>query len=580
MVMIMNLSEQLNYYSKTIGFSFKELSEASGISTGTISNYRAGKQIPKMNNPKLSMLAKAIVELGRRNGLTFDYDSVLLELQKSVSGNIEVSFDIYISNLNKLLKTLNISNIELARRLNYDPSQISRFLSGERLPSDIGKFSSQIASFIANNYSDNCYCSLLQELFDCGEEETDSPTKIHKKIIEWLGSNTDTTEKNPINSFLDNLDKFDLNDFIGAINFNNIKISSVPFEIPTTNYYHGLEKFKQAEFDFMKAAALSRSKADIIMYSDMPIAEMARDEDFAKKYMYGMAILLKKNLHISFIHDVHRSFEEMLLGLEGNIPMYMTGQISPYYFSEPQSRVFSHLLKVSGTAAMCGFAVTGDHKDGLYLVTKNKTKVQKYRTAAEMMLKSARPLMDIYRGNLKAKFTDHLRSLWKVGSRRMIFSSLPIFTISEELLLKILHRANISDEGTNEILSFRADYRTAMTELLKKYSISVEISSLSKEKFDKSKVSLELSQLFYDNSIAYNYEEYTEHLQQTFDFAESFDNCTVKVENEPTFKNISFSIIENKCVIVSKANYPAIHFIIHHPKMVRAFENFVPPIKG
>ena len=269
----------------------------------------------------------------------------------------------------------------------------------------------------------------------------------------------------------------------------------------------------------MKASALSKSRADVIMYSDMPIAEMARDENFAKKYMYGMAILLKKNLHISFIHDVHRSFEEMLLGLEGNIPMYMTGQISPYYFPEPQSRVFSHLLKVSGTAAMCGFAVTGDHKDGLYLVTKNKTEVQKYRTAAEMMLKSARPLMDIYRGDRKAKFADHLHSMWKAGSRRMIFSSLPIFTISEELLLKILHRANISDESTNEILSFRADYHTAMTELLKKYSISVEISSLSKEKFDESRVSLELSQLFYDNSIAYNYDEYTEHLQQTFDFA-------------------------------------------------------------
>ena len=128
-------------------------------------------------------------------------------------------------------------------------------------------------------------------------------------------------------------------------------------------------------------------------------------------------------------------------------------------------------------------------------------------------------------------------------------------------------------------MSFRSEYRTAMTELLKKYSISIEIGSLSKEMFDKSKLSLELSQLFYDNTIAYNYEEYTEHLQQTFDFADSFDNCIVKVENEPTFKNISFSIIEDKCVMVSKANDPAIHFVIHHPKMIRAFESFVPPIK-
>lgn len=30
--------------------------------------------------------------------------------------------------------------------------------------------------------------------------------------------------------------------------------------------------------------------------------------------------------------------------------------------------------------------------------------------------------------------------------------------------------------------------------------------------------------------------------------------------------------------MISKANSPSIHFVIHHPKLRNAIENFIPPI--
>ncbi len=44
----------------------------------------------------------------------------------------------------------------------------------------------------------------------------------------------------------------------------------------------------------------------------------------------------------------------MMLGLESWIPMYMTGQIEPYYLKNVQNNAFLHLLKVSGAAALSG----------------------------------------------------------------------------------------------------------------------------------------------------------------------------------------------------------------------------------
>ena len=105
------------------------------------------------------------------------------------------------------------------------------------------------------------------------------------------------------------------------------------------------------------------------MYSDMPITEMAKDPDFPKKWMFGMALLLKKGLHLDQIHHLDRSFEEMMLGLESWIPMYMTGQISPYYLKSDPGNVFHHFLKVSGAAVLSGEAISGHHSEGRYYLS-------------------------------------------------------------------------------------------------------------------------------------------------------------------------------------------------------------------
>ena len=120
----------------------------------------------------------------------------------------------------------------------------------------------------------------------------------------------------------------------------------MPFQIATSKTYFGLKEMMNSELDFLKATVLSKSMEPVTMYSDMPMKEMAKDAEFPKKWMFGMAMMLKKGLHLNQIHNLDRSFEDMMLGLESWIPMYMTGQISPYYLKNVQNNVFLHFLKV------------------------------------------------------------------------------------------------------------------------------------------------------------------------------------------------------------------------------------------
>ena len=64
------------------------------------------------------------------------------------------------------------------------------------------------------------------------------------------------------------------------------------------------------------------------------------------------------------------------------------------------------------------------------------------------------------------------------------------------------------------------------------------------------------------------------HLSSTLKFKNK--NYKVIKNSKSTFKNISITILENNYVIISKNSSPTIHFVIRHPKLVNAINNFNP----
>ena len=101
---------------------------------------------------------------------------------------------------------------------------------------------------------------------------------------------------------------------------------------------------------------------------------------------------------------------------------------------------------------------------------------------------------------------------------------------------------------------------------------------LTQEEFSKFPPVMSLSSLFYEKDLAYTYEDYTEHLRQTKEFAESHPNYTVKLTNKNAFRNIQIVIHEGEWVMVSKGKSPVIHFVIRHPKLRNAIENMIVPV--
>lgn len=463
-----------------------------------------------------------------------------------------------LKNFNTLISVLNINITKLSRYTNYDTSTIFRFRNGSRQPSEPTKFAAAIAGYISREMDSAEERFVLAELVGCSQEELSDSSKRFDKIQNWL-LNGKSTRTDSISKFLTKLDEFDLNEYIKAIRFDELKVPSLPFQLPTSKTYFGLNEMMESDLDFLKATVLSKSMEPVIMYSDMPMSEMAKDSEFPKKWMFGMAMMLKKGLHLNQIHNLDRSFEDMMLGLESWIPMYMTGQISPYYLKNVQNNVFLHLLKVSGTAALSGEAISGYHSEGKYYLTKSKDEVTYYKKRAQALLSSAHPLMDIYReenaGALNAFLIGDART---EGKRRSILSSLPIYTMDKDYLEQFMAKRTLSEAERESILSYADSQRQMIEETLKTETVEDEIPQITPEEFDRYPICLSLSGMFCEKEIFYTYEEYEEHLNQTKMFAETHPNYFLNQTSAHTFRNLQIYIHEGKW---ASANHSKVPFI-------------------
>lgn len=574
----MNFKEVLNKYLKELNCSSKKLSNESGLSESVISRYRSGERTPLKNSEQLNKLTKALFNIAKDNGKNkYTFDKIESDFNSTLASD-DFDYTTFSNNLNTLITSLNINTHEMSKYIVFDASHISRIRYGKAKPSNPVEFSNKICSYILNRYKNPDDINNLMMIIGCKKSDL-SNEKIYSTLFNWLTSEI-VPVKNQISDFLHHLDSFNLDDYIKVIKFDELKVPSIPFYKAKTKHYYGIEEMKQGELNFFKGTVLSKSKEDIFMCSDMPMEDMAKDIDFGKKWMFAIAMCLKKGHHLNIIHNLDRPFNEMMLGLESWIPIYMTGQISPYYLSNLKNNIYNHLNYVSAAAALSGECINGFHNKGMYYLTTNKNEIEYYKEKSDLLLKKAKPLMEIYRESNIKEYHLFLKKDENIEcDRTRYISSLPLFTISDEVLIKILKRNKLTKEEINKIIKYKNNEFKYMNSILKKNKVFDYIYVIKEDEFISDTPSLLLNNLFIDKTINYTYKEYIEHLKLTNEYAKNNKNYNVLTEEDKTFKNITITILKNNHVIISKNSNPTIHFVIRHPKLVAAIESFNPLVK-
>ena len=573
----MTFNEQLNKYMEQFDCSSQDLVTASGLSSSVISRYRNGDRTPNVKSNQLEQLTVGLYKICCDKNIKKEQSEIYNTLANSLN-DILISSEQLSKNFNEIISALNISVADLARSICYDASFLSKIRAGNRKPSKSKDFVEAVCAFVVSKYSSQSNKQTISLLIDCNVEDLKNQSDYLFHLVNWFSSNT-SIEENSISNFLKNLDEFDLGQYIKAIHFDELKVPFVPFYKSSSKNYYGIEEMKKGELDFFKATVFSKSEEPVFMCSDMPMEDMAKDVDFGKKWMFAIAMTLKKGLHLNIIHNLDRPFNEMMLGLESWVPIYMTGQVSPYFLKGTSNSIYRHLNYVSGSVALTGECINGYHNKGKYYLTSSKSEVAYYKEKAKHILTKSTSLMDIYRAESKNAFSVFLSLNATINMpRRRIVSSLPIHTISETLLLKILKRNNISADDTKNILDAVNTQKQLTKTILKHNILEDEIAIFSKEDFEKLPPILSLADSFYEGKIYYDYNEYLEHLDLTKKYEKKVANYKLTTNNYQTFRNIQILFCGKEWVMISKISSPSIHFVIHHPKLRDAIENFIPPV--
>lgn len=184
----MTFHDKLNDYILQARCSSKELALASGLSEGTISRYRKGYRVPNVRGAHFAGLTKGLYELLSKRDPGVSREEVTESLKKLIDKGYGIDYDTFIEKLKQLLRSFEISNNELGRRLNYDPSYISRILSGQRRPADIRKFTANVAHYIAHQKADELEPSVICKGLGCDDQVVNDPDRLQEEVEKWLSS--------------------------------------------------------------------------------------------------------------------------------------------------------------------------------------------------------------------------------------------------------------------------------------------------------------------------------------------------------------------------------------------------------
>ena len=388
----------LNQYIEETGCTARELAAKSGLSDSALSRYRSGQRVPSAGSEELERLLKA---------LTADADPEQAEaMRTSLLGALpsrDVDRAAFSARFSALIDGLGISRSRLSAHVGYDPSFLSRVASGDRAPSDFYGFSAQVGSYIAVLCEDPAAREKAAAFLGLDEDVLKDPHRIEHAVGTWLTENTSqdgedraSRERAAVENFLRRLDEFQLESYMRRIHFDKIKVPTNPVRATGSKHYFGSEGMKKAEIDYLKRTVFSASRSDIWMYSNLPMEKLAEDQAFTKKYMIGLAMAVKKGLHLNVIHDLDRPFEEMMMGLEGWLPLYMTGLIRPYYLRRPQDPSFRHLIRYAGVCALSGDCPGSDLESAVFFLTSRPSELPAMKRRKDAFFEQALPLMEIF----------------------------------------------------------------------------------------------------------------------------------------------------------------------------------------
>ena len=173
--------------------------------------------------------------------------------------------------------------------------------------------------------------------------------------------------------------------------------------------------------------------------------------DFLETWKKMFAQCLKQGSKVIMIHNTFRDLDELFNSIIQWLPIYMTGQIEPYYYPKKRDGIYHRTLFVaSDLAAIKSDVLAHNPEDMLNSFVQDKRAVQALETEFDRYLEICERLMDIVYKNFGRNYQRLYRKLIQGQGKIYYRASAPsLHTLPEHLVPKL--KLSYPDEPVMEI---------------------------------------------------------------------------------------------------------------------------------
>lgn len=583
----MGFAEEFGRCIDELGCCAVDLSDLTGLSRSTISRYRNGSRLP--SEESIPQLAEALVRASAVSaGISLadtsappGLDVALIEdisrrLSQSLrSDQPEYDYELFRERMNALIDALGITLSDLSNALNHDPSHLSRIRTGRRRPGDPRVLATGLAGYISRTYTSEADLRTIEQAISfrsvpasCAPDFPGAGLEI--ALFNWLMEGQREASRDIV-SFARTLDEFSPADYTWRRILSSIALPAAPFRIPPQRDYLGERELREGELDFLMATLMARNAREMLIYSDFPIETSLADKSFMRRWVSGVALLLKRGVHLDMIHCLDRPLGELIAGLEAWVPFYMTGQISGHYLPQVAGQPFHHLLMASKAAVLTGSCVRGRHEFAKARLVRRKKDVAQEGESAAAMLELAKPLVKAFDERHNRDFLTAIEEdLPRASELLILVTSPPVFVMSDELLERILANSGVGEREGRLVLADVRRERALIESFLAHGSVRVNMATLSRTAFEERPVTLVSPSIRCKKPLSYAYSDYTRHIAELCACQERFDSLSVASVSHAPYRNLHVVVCDDAWAAFIKGRSPVTHFLLYHPHLVQA----------
>jgi hypothetical protein len=430
-----------------------------------------------------------------------------------------------------LMKITNTKNSSLARFMTIDASYVSRMRRGDRAMPNNTELIESMAEYFAKKSRDDYIKSAVLSSMNMNADTSISEETLKELIFSWLTHDSRDGRSGTVNNILSSISSITP----GTISAGDGNDSDIVV-------YYGTEGQKQASLSLLNMALADKNINELLLYSDENPDLILDNPSFSKTWTGLITKLVNRGIHINVIHKISRDINEMLHVINQWLPLYLTGNVDPYYYPHLRDGVYKRTLYVVPNLAAVSSSSIGSISDGTanMLVTDPKL-VDAFTGEFYSYMSLCRPVLKILRnGSIMEALLDSLRGSGGITIFSSGISHLTIPVSMHKGLLERGAKCDISYSGDLE------EYLMSIGPFLERFEITCFGYLHRAGDIKDGKVKIPLSNILYGKELYYTPEEYRLQLLNIIYYMENYPSFKFMLMKEDTFPDIELYVSKDK----------------------------------